>query len=198
MSLEQAIAEVRRYLETRNSSNAAQDAEMRQGASGAIRPSQFTMQAEMIARLSEIAGRLDQVEADSKLGPPGVFLKRMLRKAIGWYSRPAQQFDRTTLELLHQVRHDMLLLQQQIMTLRNEGVNARASEAGAHLAADDSQALSLMIELFKNTVAMRALRQTLGDENPELLKRYEVLLDKAEQETQDLTAALLQRVKDGK
>jgi len=190
MSLEQAMAEVRRYLEMRNSANTAMDAEIRQGGPATVRPSQFVMQAELIGRLSEIAGRLDQVEADSKLGPPGVFLKRMLRKAIGWYSRPAQQFDRTALELLHQIRHDMLLLQQQIMALQQQP----SGHAFESVPGEDSEVFLLMIELFKNTFALQAFRQALRDENPELLKRYEALLDKADQETRDLKGALLQQL----
>ena len=198
MSLEQAMAEVRRYLEMRNNPTTAVDAEILQRGPAAPRPSQFTMQGEMIGRLAEIAGRLDQVEADSKLGLPGILLKRGLRKLIGWYSRPAQQFDRTTLELLNQVRHDMLQLQQQIMALQQGAMRTSAADGDSPVTGQDSDAFLLMIELFKNTFALHAFRQALRGESPELLKRYEASLDKAEQETRELKNTLLRQMKDAK
>jgi len=191
------MAEVRSYLEMRKSANTPKDPE-RQEEQAAARPPQFIMQAEMIGRLSEIAGRLGQVEPNSKLGPPGVFLKRILRKLIGWYSRPAQQFDRASLELLNQVRHDMLLLQQQIMTLQQPAINPSLRPHDSSLQGDGSEAFLLMLELYKNTFALQAFRQALQDENPELLKRYEALLDKAEQQTRDMKDTLLRQMQGGK
>jgi len=195
MSLEQAMAEVRAYLQAHNKASPAAPSEKQPSGAGPARSSQFTMQAEMIARLTDIAGRLGHVGPDSNLGPLGVLLKRALSKAIGWYSRPAHEFNRGMVEYLHQVRRDMLLLQQQI-TAQQPATNT-AAERSSPVAGEDSGAILLMIELFKNEVAMKAFRQALRDENPELLKRYEALLDKTERDTQDLRDALLKRMEGG-
>jgi hypothetical protein len=125
MSLEEAMAEVRRYLRASGSvaTDSVQATNQYSGGSNASRSSQFPMQAAMITRLSEIAARLGEVEPHSKLGTAGVLLKRMVRKAIGWYSRPVHEFDRTAIELLQQIRHDMLGLQQQIASQQQEMAN---------------------------------------------------------------------------
>ncbi|MGA2902594.1 MAG: hypothetical protein ABSD98_02085 [Candidatus Korobacteraceae bacterium] len=207
MNLDQAMAEVRRYLEAKNGagSNPAPWASQNTMVSAPSRSSQFPMQAANLTRLSEIAAQLGEVEPHSEFGAAGVYLKRALRKVIGWYSRPAQQFDRATLEALHQVRQDMLTLQQQIAALRQEMANSipvatqLAQPVGESVPAQDSsseqaEVLRLMVELFKNLIAVQGLRETLQRENPELVQRVDTLLDRIEGESQELKAALLKRL----
>ena len=199
------MAEVRRYLEAKNSAGSSLASWTSPGktGSGAALSTQFNMQGANIAGLSEIAARLGEVEPHSEMGAAGVFLKRAVRKAIGWYSRPVHAFDRATIAALQQVRQDMLGLQQQIVALRQEVTNstpaATAGLAGEsiHLQSSSSEQdelLLLTIELFKNQVAMQALRQALREENPQLLQRLEVLLSKVEGESGELKAALLTRL----
>ena len=199
------MAEVRRYLEAKNSAGSSLASWTSPGktGSGAALSTQFNMQGANIAGLSEIAARLGEVEPHSEMGAAGVFLKRAVRKAIGWYSRPVHAFDRATIAALQQVRQDMLGLQQQIVALRQVVTNstpaATAGLAGEsiHLQSSSSEQdelLLLTIELFKNQVAMQALRQALRDENPQLLQQLEVLLNKAEGESGELKAALLTRL----
>src|ERR1700691_6613895 len=77
MNLEQAMREVRAYLDKKNR-------QVVTTADNAMLPAgQLSLQSAFIAQLGNIATRLGQVEPNSKLGPPGVFLKRMVRKAIG-------------------------------------------------------------------------------------------------------------------
>lgn len=207
MNLDQAMAEVRRYLEAKNGagSNPAPRASQGSMASAANRSSQFTMQAANLTRLSEIAARLSEVEPHSEFGAAGVYLKRVLRKLIGWYSRPMHEFDRAMLEALQQIRQDMLALQQQIAALRQEMANSTpaatqlAQPVGEPVPPRDSssqqaEVLRLMVELFKNLVAVQGLRETLQRENPELVQRVDTLLDKMEGESQELKAALLKRL----
>ena len=92
MDLNQAMGEVRAYLDKKK-----RQAGMSPEAIG-FPAGQLSMQSAFIARLADIATRLGQVDPNSNLGPVGVFLKRLLCKMIGWYSRPAQDFDRTTVE----------------------------------------------------------------------------------------------------
>lgn len=201
MSLEQAMAEVRRYLEARNSagSNPVVWTSAGKTGSGVVSSSQFNMQGANLAGLSEIAARLGEVEPHSEMGAAGVFLKRTVRKAIGWYSRPVHEFDRATIAALQQVRQDMLGVQQQIVALRQEvanGTPAATQSAGESVhvrssSSEQDELLLLMIELFKNQVAVQALRQALRDENPQLLERVEALLSKVEGESSELKAALL-------
>lgn len=66
----------------------------------------------LVDRLSRIAASLGAIDPNSKLGAPGVLLKRLVRKAIGWYSRPVHEFDRVLIELLQQIRQDIIRLQQ--------------------------------------------------------------------------------------
>lgn len=195
------MAEVRRYLEATSnpgSNPASWSSPGKTGSSGASSP-QFNMQSANLAGLSEIAARQGQVEPHSEMGAAGVFLKRAVRKAIGWYSRPVHEFDRATIAALQQVRQDMLGLQQQIAALRQEIANATPAatqSVGESVHAQNSsserdQLLLLMIELFKNVAAVQALRQTLREENPQLLERLEVLLNKVEGESSELKTALL-------
>jgi len=205
-TLEQAMAEVRKYLAARNAadSNPAPTASQTAGSVGAL-SSQFTAQDALIARLSEIAARLGEVEPNSKLGPPGVYLKRTIRKAIGWYSRPVYHFDRAAIEALQQIRQDMLGLQQQVAALQQEiakevpvalpGVQAVDERVQARSSiSQQAELLGLLIELFKNLVAVQALRQALHDEDPELLRQVEGLLSKVEGESTQLKASLLKRL----
>jgi len=207
MNLEQAMAEVRRYLEAKNSAGSSLASWTSPGktGSGAALSTQFNMQGANIAGLSEIAARLGEVEPHSEMGAAGVFLKRAVRKAIGWYSRPVHAFDRATIAALQQVRQDMLGLQQQIVALRQEIANGTPAAAqlaqpageSVHVQSSSSEQdelLLLTIELFKNQVAMQALRQALREENPQLLQRLEVLLSKVEGESGELKAALLTRL----
>lgn len=201
MNLEQAMAEVRRYLEAKNSAGTNPVVWTSPGKTGssAASPSQFNMQGANLAGLAEIAARLGEVEAHSEMGAAGVFLKRAVRKAIGWYSRPVHEFDRATVAALQQVRQDMLGLQQQIAAFRQQiasGTQAATELAGESVrvrssSSEQDELLLLMIELFKNLVAVQALRQALRDENPQLLERVEALLSKVEGESSELKAALL-------
>lgn len=197
MSLEQAMAEVRRYLEAKNSAGSSPSSwtSPAKTGSGAARSSQFNMQGANLAGLSEIAARLGQVEPHSEMGAAGVFLKRVVRKAIGWYSRPVHEFDRATIAALQQVRQDMLGLEQQIASLHQEvGESAPLAGKSVHAqtsSSEQDELLLLMIELFKNVVAVQALRQAWREENPQLLQRVEGLLNKLEGESSELKAALL-------
>jgi hypothetical protein len=207
MNLEQAMAEVRRYLEAKNSAGSSLASWTSPGktGSGAALSTQFNMQGANIAGLSEIAARLGEVEPHSEMGAAGVFLKRAVRKAIGWYSRPVHDFDRATIAALQQVRQDMFGLQQQIVALRQEVANstpAATELAGESVhvqssSSEQDELLLLTIELFKNQVAMQALRQALREENPQLLQQLEVLLNKVEGESGELKAALLTRLMQG-
>lgn len=144
----------------------------------------------MTARLSEIAARLGEVEPNSKLGALGVFLKRVVRKTIGWYSRPAHEFDRAAVELLQQIRQDMVALQQQVAALQETDVALQAQPIQDRNESERREALLLMIQLFKNLTAVQSFRQALRDEDPELLRQVETLLDKIEEESRELRAGL--------
>jgi hypothetical protein len=205
MSLEQAMLEVRKYLAARTSS-ASDQVETR---STKVRSAQFNTQAAMANRLSEIAARLGEVEPNSKLGALGVLLKRVVRKAIGWYSRPAHEFDRAAIELLQQIRQDMIGLQLHIATIQEQVTDGSITAAPATFElqappiqsrsreSEQREALSLMIELFKNVTAVQAFRQTLRNEDPKLLLQVESLLDKMEAGSQELKAALRRSVESG-
>ena len=111
MNLEQAMEEVRAYLEAKKNY-----VEIRADL-GNVVAGQLSMQGTLISRMAEISTRLGQVEPNSELGPPGVLLKRILKKLIGWHAKPAQEFDRTAVDAFQQIRQDMLQLQQQIAEL---------------------------------------------------------------------------------
>lgn len=182
MNLEQAMGEVRAYLDKKK--------RLAGMPPEAIGPpaGQLAMQSAFIARLADIATRLGQVEPNSKLGPPGVFLKRLMRKAIGWYSRPSQEFDRTTVETFHQIRSDMLQLQQQIVALDKRVAEypspstKTVSEMHGQPAADQAELVRSMVLVFKGLIATQAVRQALQDENPALLNKVERLLATVEAE----------------
>ena len=182
MNLEQAMGEVRVYLDKKK-----RQAGMPPEAIG-VPAGQLSMQSAFIARLADIAARLGQVEPNSKLGPPGVFLKRLARKLIGWYSRPAQEFDRTTVEMFHQIRSDILQLQQQIVALdkrvaENPSPATRTFSAmHGQPAADQAELVRSMVLVFRGLIATQAVRQALQDENPALLNKVERLLATVEAE----------------
>ena len=198
MSMEQAMLEVRRYLAARSNTSGEQTPKAAQHRTAALRAVPFSMQAAMAGRLSEIAARLGELDPHSKLGAPGVFLKRIVRKAIGWYLRPVHEFDRTAIELLRQIRQDMVGLQQQIAALQEQDTAAQPREIQDRDDFEKREAVSLMIELYKNVTAVQSLRRALRDEDPELLRRVETVLDRIEGESQELKTALTQSLQVGK
>lgn len=185
MNLEQAMEEVRAYLEARKN-YVEMPAEF-----GNVVAGQLSMQSALISRMAEISTRLGQVEPNSKLGPPGVFLKRILKKLIGWHAKPAQEFDRTTVAAFQQVRQDMLQVQQQIDGLSRK-IDAGQSSRLPHsesttISVGDSQAnrdqlLRSMVSMFRSLVAASAVQTALQNEKPELLQKVESLLSEAESE----------------
>lgn len=198
MSLEQAMLEVRKYLAAKGSGADGQVPSAVRSRSAGARPAQFSMQAAMTTRLSEIAARLGGVEPHSKLGPLGVFLKRVVRKAIGWYSRPVHEFDRAAIELFQQIRQDMVALQQQIAALQEPNAALQAQPIQDGNQSEPREALLLMIELFKSLTAVQSFRRALRDEDPKLLRQVETLLDKIEDESRELRAALARSLDTGK
>ena len=188
-SLEQAMAEVRAYLEAKKIYAAAQP-DMVSFAGG-----QMSMQGAFVGRLTDIANRLDQVDPNSKLGGAGFFLKRTVRKLIGWYSRPSQEFDRTAVHAFAQIRQDMLLLQQQIATLQRK-IEAQSTTApsfplsqpaAGRTPESSTEQLQMMLLLFRSTISSPAVRRALQQEKPDLLQRVETLLNKLERRSNDPT-----------
>ncbi len=170
MNLEQAMGEVRAYLEAKKKHSA-----MQPDATG-IAAGQLSLQGAFVDRLADISRRLGQIEPNSKLGPPGLFLKRILRKLIGWYSKPAQEFDRTAVEAFRQIRHDMLQLQRQVAELNRKPVWSSGAEG------EQRELLRPMLALFKSTLDAPAVREALQQDKPELLQRVEGLLATVEHE----------------
>src|ERR1700691_5029283 len=189
MNLEQAMGEVRAYLDKKNR-------QVVTTADNTMQPAgQLSLQSAFIAQLGNIATRLGQVEPNRKLGPPGVFLKRVVRKAIGWYSRPAHEFDRTAVETFHQIRQDMLQLQQQIVALNQrmgeasrtpERTSAKVGPASATpMTANQNDLQRSMLMMFRVMIGTRAVRQALQDENPGLLQKVEGLLETMDAQLRD-------------
>jgi hypothetical protein len=184
-NLEQAMEEVRSYLEAkRNHVGIEPDF-------GKFVAGQLSMQGAFISRMEEISTRLGQIEPNSKLGPPGVFLKRLLKKLIGWHAKPAQEFDRTAIEAFQQIRQDMLRLQQQIVVLNKkidagQSVSLPSSESmkasGRASQTNRDELLRSMLAMFRSLIAAPAVQTTLQNEKPELLQRVESLLNRAEAE----------------
>lgn len=186
-NLEQAMAEVRAYLEAKKIYAAAQP-DMVSFAGG-----QMSMQGAFVGRLTDIASRLDQVDPNSKLGGTGFLLKRTVRKLIGWYSRPSQEFDRTAVHAFAQIRQDMLLLLQQIATLQRK-VEAQSTTPSSYplsqpaaLQTPESsmEQVQMMLLLFRSTINSPAVRKALQQEKPELLQRVETLLNELERRSTD-------------
>ena len=185
MNLEQAMEEVRVYLEAKKSY-----VEIRADL-GNVVAGQLSMQGTLISRMAEISTRLGQVEPNSKLGPPGVLLKRILKKMIGWHAKPAQEFDRTAVDAFQQIRQDMLQLQQQLAGLSKKlDGGQRLSFPSGELSAvpecepgtDRDELLRSMLALFRSLIAAPAVQTALQDEKPELLQRVERLLTATEAE----------------
>jgi len=185
MNLEQAMEEVRAHLEAKKNY-----VEIR-AELGNVVAGQLSMQGTLISRMAEISTRLGQVEPNSKLGPPGVLLKRILKKLIGWHAKPAQEFDRTAVDAFQQIRQDMLQLQQQIAELSKKVdageslpfPNAESTISGRETKTDRDELLSSMLALFRSLIAAPAVRTALQNEKPELLQRVERLLTTAEAES---------------
>lgn len=175
MNLEQAMAEVRAYLEAKKSAAALPLDNTGAGAN------QFVLQQALLDRMGDIATRLGYVEPNSKLGAPGVFLKRALRKLIGWYSRPSHEFDRTALESLRQIRQDMLQQQQQILALQRQ-LSERELVPNNTQVQDSTELLRVTVSLFRSMLAAPAVQQALREEKPELLQRVQQLLQKVDGE----------------
>ena len=180
MSLEQAMGEVRSYLENKRRQEGMR-ADLANLSAG-----QLSLQNAFIARLANISTRLGQVEPNSKLGAPGVFLKRVVRKVIGWYSRPSDEFDRTTLETFRQIRNDMLCMQEQIASLNRRVAEGQTTTPAftlpAQSAPSQEQALLSMLSLFKGLIGTPAVRHVLENENPALLTKVDGLLETVEAE----------------
>jgi|HubBroStandDraft_3_1064219.scaffolds.fasta_scaffold12159_3 hypothetical protein len=185
MNLEQAMEEVRAHLEAKKNY-----VEIR-AELGNVVAGQLSMQGTLISRMAEISTRLGQVEPNSKLGPPGVLLKRILKKLIGWHAKPAQEFDRTAVDAFQQIRQDMLQLQQQIAELSKKVdageslpfPNAESTISGRETKTDRDELLSSMLALFRSLIAAPAVQTALQNEKPELLQRVERLLTTAEAES---------------
>lgn len=183
MSLEEAMAEVRRYLNARGSLDRT-PSQYEAGVDAAlVQPRQFTLLGSSIARLSQVAARQGGIERNSKAGVLGVYLKRIIGKAIGWYSRPVYEFDHTVIEAFEQTRLDMQGLQQQINALTPD-----RSRQSAQI-----ELLRSIIELLVvNIATVQSLRQALQDKEPDLQSRFEELLKVFESERADIKTTLLQ------
>lgn len=182
MDLEQAMGEVRTYLEAKRSYVEIEP------DFGRVVAGQLSMQGALVSRMAEIATRLGQIEPNSKLGPPGVFLKRILKKLIGWHAKPAQEFDRTAVEAFQQVRQDMHQLQQQIVVLSEKlaaGHTLPVSSDAPAVSGRDRQPsrdelLHSMLAMFRSLISAPSVQAALQSDKPELLQRVESLLNAAE------------------
>ncbi len=180
MSLEQAMAEVRRYLDAKRAGDGT-------GSyfDTAVPSRQFALLGSSIGRLSQVAATQGTVEPNSKAGPFGVYLKRLIRKAIGWYSRPIYEFDRTVIEAFEQTRLDMLGLQQQIQTLAAE----RRGQS------EQAELLRSVIELlFANIATAQSLRQAIRNDDPDFQQRFDDLLNSLESQLANAKNELLDRL----
>ncbi len=185
MNLEQAMEEVRAYLEAKKNY-----VEIKADL-GNIVAGQLSMQGTLISRMAEISTRLGEVEPNSKLGPPGVLLKRILKKLIGWHAKPAHEFDRTAVEAFQQIRQDMLQLQQRIVELSKKiDAGDKLPFPNAHSTSvsesepqtDRDELLRSMFGMFRSLIAVSAVQDALQNEKPELLNRVESLLNATEAE----------------
>jgi hypothetical protein len=180
MTLEQAMAEVRGYLEAKRRHPPAQHPD-------SFVAGQLAMQNEFIARLNNTATQFGFVDPNSKLGPLGGFLKRVVAKVIGWYARPVHQFNRTAAENFQQIRQDMLQLQQQVAGLNERMTKLPSSRASDSISSsvttrEQSELLRSTLGLFRGLLAVAGVRQALQAEDPQLLQRVDRLLDNAERE----------------
>jgi hypothetical protein len=182
MSLEEAMAEVRRYLEA---SGTVPRTTPSPGGAALGQARQFALLGSSIARLSRVSGTYGEIAPDGKGGAFGSYLKRIIRKAIGWHSRPVYEFDRTVIEAFEQTRLDLLGLQQQISAL--------TSSSGQQ--PEQADLLRATIELlFANIATVQALRHALQNERPEFQQRFEEELNRSESELADIKSALLEQL----
>jgi hypothetical protein len=170
MNLEQAMGEVRAYLEAKKKHTGGP------AETAAVAAGQLSLQNAFADRLADISRRLGEIEPNSKLGPSGIFVKRILRKLIGWYSKPAQEFDRTAVEAFRQIRQDMLQLQRQVAELNRKPVWSSNAEG------NQQKLLSSMLTLFRSMLDAPSVRETLQHDKPELLQRVDRLLESVERE----------------
>lgn len=185
MSLEQAMAEVRRYLGAKGSLDRTASQAQEVGDTVLTQPRQCALLGSSITRLSQVAARQGGIEPNSKAGVLGVFLKRVIGKAIGWYSRPVYEFDRTVVDAFEQTRLDMQGLQQQIQGLAAD--RRRQSE--------QTELLRSILELlFVNIATVQSLRQALQDERPDFQQRFDELLNTSEGELAVVKTALLEQL----
>lgn len=185
MSLEEAMAEVRRYLEASGNLPRTTPSPGAIAGAGTGQARQFALLGSSIARLSRVSATYGEIAPDGKGGAVGSYLKRIIRKAIGWYSRPVYEFDRTVIEAFEQTRLDMLGLQQQISALSS----SRGQQP------EQAELLRSTIELlFANIATVQALRQALQNERPEFQRRFEEALSRSEAELADIKSALLEQL----
>lgn len=180
MSLDEAMAEVRRYLDAKRTLPHDLAAIPQMDS----RRRQIFLLESSIAQLAEVTAKFGVIEPHSKAGALGLFLKRVVRKAIGWYSRPVHEFDRTVIEALQHVRQDMQGLQQQI--------DALAAERSAPPPQMDAFRSTVEL-LFANIVTVQSLRGALQEKLPEIQSTIEEMQATTERELADLKAALLEQ-----
>jgi hypothetical protein len=183
MSLEQAMAEVRKYLHPPPPSERSGSPVPGAGALGQAR--QFALLGSAITRLSQLSAEYGTIEPHSKAGIFGIYLKRIIRKAIGWYSRPLHEFDRTVVEALEQTRLDLQGLQQQIQVL----------DAHRRRQSEQTEILRSTIELvFANIATVQSLRQAILEIQPDLQPKFDELLNACESELAEVKTELLEQL----
>ncbi len=187
MSLEEAMAAVRRYLDAQAPTPRGASVR-REPAAAPGQPRPFALLGSSIGRLSQVAAKCGEIEPDGKGGAFGSYLKRIIRKAIGWYSRPVYEFDRNVIEAFEQTRLDMLGLQQQI-----NGLTSNSTQPAEH-----AELLRSIIELlFANIATVQSLRRAIQNEQPEFQLRFEELLKTSEDEIAEMKTALLELLPPG-
>ena len=178
MNLEEAMAEVQRYLHAIDAS----------GASGlaAPTPPRTNSLGPSITRLGRLAARSGVIERNGKGGVLAWYLKRIIRKAIGWYIRPIHEFDQGVVEALEFVRQDVLKLEQQMSTITQRPT----------ITAEDPLRATIEL-LFANIAAIQSLQQALTETYPEMTPRIERSLESVQNELASLKAALLDQLPPG-
>jgi hypothetical protein len=112
MSLEQAMEEVRRYLEA-SQGNDSTHAESQLGGREDRGVSAID---DCIARLVDLADRFDYRQ-DTSLGFWRNLAKKVLARLFRWHIQPSQQYAWTTIAALRTIRQDLLRIQQQLSQL---------------------------------------------------------------------------------
>jgi hypothetical protein len=112
ISLEQAMQEVRRYLEARQRNDS-----MRAESQLASRDD-WSVSAidDCIARLIDLADRFDY-RPDISIGFWRNFAKKLLARLLRWHIQPSQQYAWTTIAALRTIRQDLLRMRQQLSQL---------------------------------------------------------------------------------